>query len=277
MLSDFLAHLALDDPPRASRRRHRGRHRHGPRRRRHPGCARQRRHLRRDGTGRAVAGASSRCAPRAGQGAAATTKDGSTRPCTPARWTPRSPWPRSGRATMATDDNFFHTFERTALAAPDAACLDLPGGVVLSRAWLSHQSARYAGALGAAGCRPGDRVAVQVDKSPHALALYLACIRAGLVYLPANTAYRPAELAYLIADGRPRIFVGRAEPARRSTCSTDPSRRRPFSSSTRTEQARSKTSRRRRGRPRTSWHGAPTMSRHCSTPPAPPAGRRVRC
>jgi malonyl-CoA/methylmalonyl-CoA synthetase len=114
---------------------------------------------------------------------------------------------------MATDDNFFHAFERTALAAPDAACLELPGGVVLSRAWLSQQSARYAGALGAAGCRPGDRVAVQVDKSPHALALYLACIRAGLVYLPANTAYRPVELAYLIADGRPRIFVGRAEPA----------------------------------------------------------------
>ena len=78
-------------PPRAPRRRHRGRHRHGPRRRGHPGCARQRRHLRRDGTGRAVAGASSRRAPRAGQGAATTTKGGSTRPCTPARWTPLSP------------------------------------------------------------------------------------------------------------------------------------------------------------------------------------------
>ena len=64
---------------------------------------------------------------------------------------------------MVTDDNFFHLFERTALAVPDAACLELPGGVVLTRGWLSHQSARYAGALGAAGCRPGDRVAVQVD------------------------------------------------------------------------------------------------------------------
>src|SRR4051794_19901975 len=114
---------------------------------------------------------------------------------------------------MAPDDNFFHAFEHTALVAPDAPCLELPGGVVLSRAWLSHQSGRYAAALGAAGCRPGDRVAVQVDKSPHALALYLACLRAGLIYLPANTAYRPTELAYLIADGRPRIFVGRTDSA----------------------------------------------------------------
>ena len=32
------------------------------------------------------------------------------------------------------------------------------------------------------GVLPGDRVAVQVEKSPEALILYLACLRAGAVY-----------------------------------------------------------------------------------------------
>ena len=55
-------------------------------------------------------------------------------------------------------------------------------------------------ALVRAGCRPGDRVAAQVDKHWHALALYLACLRAGLVYLPLNVSYQKAELAYFFAE-----------------------------------------------------------------------------
>ena len=44
----------------------------------------------------------------------------------------------------------------------------------------------------------GARVAVQVEKSPEALLLYLATLRAGLVYLPLNTAYREAEIEYFL-------------------------------------------------------------------------------
>jgi malonyl-CoA/methylmalonyl-CoA synthetase len=55
---------------------------------------------------------------------------------------------------------------------------------------------------------PGDsRVAVQVDKSPEALMLYLATIRAGYVYLPLNTAYRAAEVEYFIQDAQPAVVV----------------------------------------------------------------------
>lgn len=53
----------------------------------------------------------------------------------------------------------------------------------------------------------GSRVAVQVEKSPVALMLYLATLRAGLVYLPLNTAYREAEVAYFIQDAEPAIVV----------------------------------------------------------------------
>ncbi len=68
-------------------------------------------------------------------------------------------------------------------------------------------SARLAHALVRHGAKPGDRVAVQVEKSPTALLLYLACLRAGLVYLPLNTGYTPAELAYFALDSEPCLFV----------------------------------------------------------------------
>jgi malonyl-CoA/methylmalonyl-CoA synthetase len=114
---------------------------------------------------------------------------------------------------VSDDHNFFELFERTLVADPSASCLETADGTRLSRAWLAAQSARYANALTDAGCVPGDRVAVQVEKSPHALALYLACVRAGIVFVPANTAYPPAELAYLISDARPRVLVSRGDGA----------------------------------------------------------------
>lgn len=68
-------------------------------------------------------------------------------------------------------------------------------------------SGQIAGAIDMLGVRPGDRVAVQVDKSPQALMLYLACVRCGAVYLPLNTAYTLAELEYFIGDAEPRLVV----------------------------------------------------------------------
>ncbi|WP_416798872.1 malonate--CoA ligase [Ciceribacter azotifigens] len=68
-------------------------------------------------------------------------------------------------------------------------------------------SARYAALLSAKGLVIGDRVAVQVEKSPEAIILYLACLRAGAVYLPLNTAYTLAELEYFIGDAKPHVVV----------------------------------------------------------------------
>jgi malonyl-CoA/methylmalonyl-CoA synthetase len=93
-------------------------------------------------------------------------------------------------------------------------CLLIPGGRVIHYDDLDAASARIAHALLGAGCRAGDRVAVQVDKSWEALALYLACLRAGLVYLPLNTAYRcesDNELPYFFADADPAAIVCRAD------------------------------------------------------------------
>jgi len=72
-------------------------------------------------------------------------------------------------------------------------------------------SARLAALLVARGVKPGDRVAVQVEKSWTAFALYLATVRAGAVYLPLNTAYTTNELEYFISDAAPALFVCRPE------------------------------------------------------------------
>jgi malonyl-CoA/methylmalonyl-CoA synthetase len=59
----------------------------------------------------------------------------------------------------------------------------------------------------------GARVAAQVEKSPEALLLYLATLRAGYVYLPLNPAYRESEVAYFLRDAEPSVVVCTPENA----------------------------------------------------------------
>src|SRR5271165_2136986 len=72
---------------------------------------------------------------------------------------------------------------------------------------LDRESARLANALVALGVGPGDRIAVQVEKSATNLLFYLASVRAGAVYLPLNTAYTLSELTYFIGDAEPALIV----------------------------------------------------------------------
>jgi malonyl-CoA/methylmalonyl-CoA synthetase len=76
---------------------------------------------------------------------------------------------------------------------------------------VERESARFANRLVALGARSGDRVAVQVDKSPEALCLYLGCLRAGLIYLPLNTGYPVRELEHFFRDAEPRVVVCRPQ------------------------------------------------------------------
>ena len=92
-------------------------------------------------------------------------------------------------------------------------CVLIPGGPVIHYDDLDAASARTAHALSAAGCRAGDRVAVQTEKCWQSLALYLACLRAGLVYLPLNTGYQKSELGYFFADAEPAAIVCRPDAA----------------------------------------------------------------
>ncbi|HYD99735.1 MAG TPA: malonyl-CoA synthase [Alphaproteobacteria bacterium] len=108
-------------------------------------------------------------------------------------------------------DNIYHLFESRFPADPAAPFIETPDGRVRSYGDLAAESARYAHVLAERGVRKGDRVAVQVEKSPEAISLYLACQRAGAIYLPLNTAYTAAEVEYFLTDAEPRLVV--ASPA----------------------------------------------------------------
>jgi malonyl-CoA/methylmalonyl-CoA synthetase len=85
-----------------------------------------------------------------------------------------------------------------------------PDGTRISYAAFLARAAQVANAIRRAGVRPGDRVAVQVEKSAEAVALYAACAQAGAVFLPLNTAYTAAEVAYFLGDAEPALAVGGA-------------------------------------------------------------------
>src|SRR6185503_20167151 len=97
--------------------------------------------------------------------------------------------------------------EQFTAAPADRVFIANGDGRVLTYGGLHALSARLAGALVALGVKPGDRVAAQVDKSPEAIALYLATVRAGAVWLPLNTAYTRAELSYFVTDAEPALFI----------------------------------------------------------------------
>jgi malonyl-CoA/methylmalonyl-CoA synthetase len=93
----------------------------------------------------------------------------------------------------------------------DTVAIESPGGRQLTYADVERESARFANRLLALGARAGDRVAVQVDKSPEALCLYLGCLRAGIIYLPLNTGYPARELEHFFRDAEPRLVVCRPQ------------------------------------------------------------------
>ena len=103
-------------------------------------------------------------------------------------------------------DNIYE-FLQARFGDPGRTCMQTADGSVLSYAEVDAGAAHYAGCLAGLGVQPGDRVAVQVPKSPQALLLYLGCVRAGAVYLPLNTGYTRRELDYFVADAEPSVVV----------------------------------------------------------------------
>ena len=108
-----------------------------------------------------------------------------------------------------------HLFSALVSAAPsrDKKLALLADGSAVTYGEMLALSARLAGLLVARGVKPGDRVAVQVEKSWPCLALYLATVRAGAVYLPLNTGYTLNEISYFLGDAEPALFVCRPESA----------------------------------------------------------------
>ena len=97
--------------------------------------------------------------------------------------------------------------ESAAREQPHGLFLKTPTGRELTYALLRDQSGRFAAALMRRGVVPGDRVAVQVEKSVEAVLLYVACLRLGAVFVPINVANTPHEVDYVLRDSQPRVAV----------------------------------------------------------------------
>jgi malonyl-CoA/methylmalonyl-CoA synthetase len=110
--------------------------------------------------------------------------------------------------------NHLFDFFRARLPGAERTFIETADGRKISYGDLLARSARMANALVALGVKQGDRVAVQAEKSPAFLDLYLGCVRAGAAFLPLNTAYTPAEVEYFLGDAEPSLFV--CDPAKRA-------------------------------------------------------------
>ncbi|MGF1641734.1 MAG: malonyl-CoA synthase [Rhodospirillales bacterium] len=108
------------------------------------------------------------------------------------------------------DANLYALF-RSRFPGDATPFLETDDGVRLRYSEVDERSGRILALLEALGVRKGDRVIAQVDKSPQAVLLYLACLRRGAIYIPLNTAYTPAEVRYFLADAEPALFVVRPE------------------------------------------------------------------
>lgn len=94
---------------------------------------------------------------------------------------------------------------------PDRPLLRTLLGQRVSYGAMNRLVDHIAAALAQRAVAPGDRVVAQVEKSPEAVALYLACLRLGAVFVPLNTAYTTTEIEYFLGDADPKVAVGVAQ------------------------------------------------------------------
>jgi len=109
--------------------------------------------------------------------------------------------------TMPANANIYQALRDAFPADLDSTAIETDTGQFYTWRDLERGSAMLANFLQSLDLPEGSRIAVQVDKSVEALMLYLATLRAGLVYLPLNTAYQSAEMAYFISDAEPAVVV----------------------------------------------------------------------
>jgi len=108
---------------------------------------------------------------------------------------------------MTVNENLYAVIKHRFPNELDSICIETHEGLTYSWRDLHLASGCIAHWLGSLGLRPNDRVVVQVEKSPECLMLYLATLRAGLIYVPLNADYQRTELDYFLRDAEPAVVV----------------------------------------------------------------------
>lgn len=121
-------------------------------------------------------------------------------------------WKREDQTLKATRDWKFNLNPLAdALIAPlasqDNTVIICDNGKKISGTELFKLTSQISNVLKNSGVQPGHRVVMQAGKTVEAIALYLACIRSGALFLPLNNAYTPNEMEYFINDAEPTVIV----------------------------------------------------------------------
>ncbi len=104
---------------------------------------------------------------------------------------------------------------------PTRVLFHRPGASSLTYGDLADRSAQMAVGLQAIGATAGDRLVVQVEKSTDAIALWLGCLRTGVMFVPLNTAYTDAEVDEFVADADTPHLLTTPDRNRGLTMGTD--------------------------------------------------------
>lgn len=117
-----------------------------------------------------------------------------------------------GRKTIAVTVSLHSPISDVAAFQPDASAV-IMGSTHLSYGSLDEASSKLANALHRAGCRPGDRVALLLQKSPEAIVAIIGALKAGCAYVPLDPQSPVARLAAVLESSRPSILIGHSATA----------------------------------------------------------------
>ena len=97
-------------------------------------------------------------------------------------------------------------FEAQTAAAPSSIALNFDNRS-MSYGEANARANQIAHSLGAAGIRPGDFVAVRLERSEELILVIVGILKAGAAYVPLDVAYPETRLAAMIGNSRPRAIV----------------------------------------------------------------------
>jgi malonyl-CoA/methylmalonyl-CoA synthetase len=108
--------------------------------------------------------------------------------------------------------NLLHLLDHTLIARGDTDALEWQGRT-FTFGELETRSNRVANALARRGFAKGDRLCVYLANRVELIDLYLACVKLGVIFVPVNILYREREIAHIVGDAEPKLFVDDANVA----------------------------------------------------------------
>jgi|SRR5665213_3512484 len=119
--------------------------------------------------------------------------------------------PRQACRSTASATDPVAWLNRAVLLRADQTFIETPQGRRLTYEGLANLSGQIVETFLRHDLKAGDRVVARIDKSVEAIALYVACLRLGTVFVPLNTAYTAHEFGYFLRDAEPKLIVVRPE------------------------------------------------------------------